>query len=100
MRASIIAPLLLSAAILVGACGDNVGARCATDRDCSGHQYCCREGKCGGGMCTYACSDDRGCPTDMVCRDSKCFFMCQTDRDCELGFECKEKDGRLMCVGD
>jgi hypothetical protein len=93
--------IALTSLILVGtACRDNLGAPCADSRDCSGDTYCCTEGKCGGGMCTYRCENDRGCPSDMVCRDKKCFFRCATDRDCDDGFACKEKDGRLMCVGD
>jgi hypothetical protein len=83
-----------------GCGGDHVGSRCIDNRDCGGDTYCCREGKCAGGTCTYECDNDRECPSDMVCRDDKCFFSCNDDRDCDEGFLCKEKDGRLMCVGD
>jgi hypothetical protein len=87
--------------LAVGGCsGDNVGSHCLDGDDCGGDAYCCREGKCAGGMCTYRCEDDRSCPSDMVCRDDKCFFSCRDDRDCDEDFLCKEHDGRLMCTGD
>ncbi len=92
--------LLVSLALVLAACGDNVGDTCSSADDCSGDTYCCTEGKCGGGICTYRCSSDRDCDSDMVCRDDMCLFTCETDRDCDPGFRCDEKDGRLMCVGD
>lgn len=92
--------LLLIATVSAG-CNDSVGDFCRQNVDCDSEAFCCKEGKCGGGMCTLECRSDRDCPSDMVCRDKKyCLFSCNSDRDCFDGWQCKEKDGRTMCVGD
>jgi hypothetical protein len=100
MRTVIRTVAVLLWALWLPACGNSMWDRCTSSDDCGGNTFCCREAKCGGGMCTTGCATDRDCPNDAFCRDQKCFRACESDRDCDAPFTCRSKDGRLVCIVD
>lgn len=77
-----------------GDCEGEIGGDCDVTDDCF-DGFCCRDKNCGGGMCTYRCSDDRDCPDSMLCEHDACFFRCDDDRDCGPGQECEH--GKTIC---
>lgn len=75
-------------------CEGGVGGFCDTASDCD-EGFCCDTNNCGGGMCTYRCSDDHECPDDMLCEHETCFFRCADDTDCAEGMSCEH--GETIC---
>jgi hypothetical protein len=107
------AALSLALLAVVGGCGDDdypygVGCRydpagcyggpggvCETHADCESG-YCCTDASnCGGGMCTWHCSNDIDCPRDMGCEHHMCFYLCASDADCAVGQRCEH--GHTVC---
>jgi hypothetical protein len=89
---------------LLAACGDNgpppgggagwVGAGCGAPGQCPSG-YCCRSSQCGGGMCTYPCSNNAQCPYGTLCADGACFWACSSDANCGAGQACRH--GHTVC---
>lgn len=100
MLASMPRLLPILAALLLGACnqdvgpdGGLVGGSCRDDRDCA--ERCVEGGKFPGGTCTVDCRDDRDCPGSTYCVEEKggvCLLACEYDDECRGGYECKNKD--------
>ena len=75
--------LLIGCGPSVGPNGHDVGAVCATDRDCASR--CSHEGDFGGSMCTRPCATDHDCPSGSVCvakDNGMCAVACHTSSDC------------------
>src|SRR5437764_2743877 len=91
----IIAGLAAACGGPVGATGKDVGAQCATDRDCTSR--CTLDKDFGNGMCTKTCITDQDCPALSVCitdENGICAVSCAASADCNgfgRGFVCGQK---------
>jgi hypothetical protein len=104
---------------LWGACGSNdvgptghlVGARCASDKDCS--KRCLIGASFPNGYCSQMCVTEKDCPGGTVCvmtdgDTGACLATCHVPGDCDgygTGYQCNRQarqeggEGALVCTG-
>ncbi len=81
----------LAAALVLSACGREIGDDCATNVDCGTDRICDLSQP--GGYCTLSPCRPDTCPGEAVCvvfsvDDSYCMRTCETSDECREGYVC------------
>lgn len=87
--------VVLLLALLVAACGKEIGDECSVSTDCSsdGDRFC--DSSSPSGYCTIIGCDTGSCPEEAVC--VRFFTDTQSDRVCDQALEDREED---RCTAD
>jgi hypothetical protein len=110
LRASLVAALTGSLALLACSSATQAGGSCTKSSDCAGN-VCMISADFPSGYCTQACTLGAAgtCPSGSVCIDdasgapagsgikSVCYQSCKVSTDCTNGYSCKEKASQLIC---